>query len=114
MRRLLLVLSVLALAPSIRAADPVPIQVRETAEGIEIETDALKAQIRKKGYVSGVARETFVDKKTGAKDVGFGLHIMDFLMAPGWKDDEYTRDPKVHGNLPKHFVEGPQICTKAG
>src|SRR5204863_4793057 len=23
------------------------------------------------------------------------------------------RDPKLHGNLPKHYVEGPQICTQA-
>jgi hypothetical protein len=38
---------------------------------------------------------------------------MDFLLAPGWRDDGYTRDPKLHGNLPKHYVEGPQICTKA-
>jgi hypothetical protein len=41
------------------------------------------------------------------------LHIMDFLMAPGWRDDGYLRDVKVHGNLPKHYIEGPQICTKA-
>src|SRR5262249_34664881 len=69
--------------------------------------------IRKKGYVSGVAQGSFLDKKTGARDLGFGLHIMDFLLAPGWKDDGYLRDEKLHGNLPKHYVEGPQICTKA-
>src|SRR6266566_47128 len=87
--------------------------VRDREEYLEIETDALAAQVRKKGYVSGIAAGTFLDKKTGARDVGFGLHIMDFLMAPGWRDDGYTRDPKVHGNLPKHYVEGPQICTQA-
>ena len=38
---------------------------------------------------------------------------MDFLLGPGWKDDEYGRDKKVHGDLPKHYVEGPQICTQA-
>jgi hypothetical protein len=38
---------------------------------------------------------------------------MDFLMAPGWKDDGYLRDTKIHGNLPKHYIEGPQICTQA-
>jgi len=54
-----------------------------------------------------------LDKRTGARDVGFGLHIMDFLMAPGWRDDGYPRDAKVHGDLPKHYVEGPQICTQA-
>ena len=56
---------------------------------------------------------SFLDKKTGAHDLGFGLHIMDFLLAPGWRDDGYQRDPKLHGNLPKHYVEGPQICTQA-
>src|SRR4051794_7601666 len=34
-------------------------------------------------------------------------------MAPGWADDGYPRDRKVHGNLPKHYIEGPQICTQA-
>lgn len=89
------------------------IAVSETPEAVLIETDLLKAQIRKKGYVSGVAQGTLIDKKTGAKDPGFGLHIMDFLLGPGWKDDSYTREPKYHGNLPKHYIEGPQICTQA-
>ena len=34
-------------------------------------------------------------------------------MAPGWRDDGYPRDAKLHGDLPKHYVEGPQICTQA-
>ena len=34
-------------------------------------------------------------------------------MAPGWRDDGYPREAKVHGDLPKHYVEGPQICTQA-
>src|SRR5262249_55435144 len=62
---------------------------------------------------SGIAAGSLLDKKTGARDAGFGLHVMDFLLEPGWKDDGYSRDPKVHGNLPKHYVEGPQICTQA-
>jgi hypothetical protein len=90
------------------------IRATEADDEVRIETDALSATIRKKGYVSGIAAGSFVDRRTGAKDMGFGLHIMDFLMAPGWRDDGYERDPKVHGNLPKHYVEGPQICTKAG
>jgi hypothetical protein len=87
--------------------------VTDGKDAVTVETDCLSAQFRKTGYVSGIAGGTFVDKKTGAKDLGFGLHIMDFLLAPGWRDDGYTRDPKLHGNLPKHYVEGPQICTKA-
>jgi hypothetical protein len=90
-----------------------PLRVDDASDYIQIETDALQARIRKKGYVSGIAQATFVDKKTQARDQGFGLHIMDFLMAPGWSDDGYSRDPKIHGNLPKHYVEGPQICTQA-
>jgi hypothetical protein len=89
------------------------IQVRQTEDYVEIETDELQARIRKRGYVSGIAQGSFVDKKTGAKELGFGLHIMDFLMAPGWRDDGYPRDAKLHGNLPKHYIEGPQICTQA-
>ena len=89
------------------------IRVDESDDSVRVETDALRATIKKKGYVSGIAEGSFLDKKTGARDVGYGLHIWDFLMAPGWRDDGYQRDPKMHGNLPKHYVEGPQICTQA-
>src|SRR6266567_7426665 len=90
-----------------------PIKVQETDAYVQVDTDALQARINKKGYVSGIAAGSLLDKKTGARDIGFGLHIMDFLMAPGWKDDGYSRDAKLHGDLPKHYVEGPQICTQA-
>jgi hypothetical protein len=90
-----------------------PIKVKETDAYVQIDTDALQARVNKKGYVSGIAAGSLLDKKTGARDAGFGLHIMDFLLAPGWRDDGYPRDPKLHGNLPKHYVEGPQICTQA-
>src|SRR5262245_19502569 len=104
----------LLLSANLLWADPPSgIQVKQTDEAILITTDALEARIAKKGYVSGIAAGSFLDKKTGARDVGFGLHIMDFLMAPGWADDGYPREAKYHGNLPKHYVEGPQICTKA-
>jgi hypothetical protein len=64
-----------------RAEQPAGIAVQETEDWIQIDTDAPQARIRKKGYVSGIERGTFLDKKTGAREVGFGLHIMDFLMA---------------------------------
>lgn len=100
--------------PAALLAQPPIIKVQEFADEIQIDTDALQAKIRKKGYVSGLAAGSFLDKKTGARDAGFGLHIMDFLLGPGYKDgDEYTREPKYHGNLPKHYIEGPQICTQA-
>ncbi len=105
----LVLVALLSALPAL-AAEPI---VREVKDGLEIETDQLVARINSKGYVSGVAAGSFLDKRTGARDVGFGLHIMDFLMAPGWRDDGYPRDKKVHGDLPKHYVEGPQICTQA-
>src|SRR3954451_18180416 len=89
------------------------ITVTENDEVVQIDTPLLQAKVRKKGYVSGIAAASLLDRMTGARDLGFGLHIMDFLLGPGWKDDAYGRDPKVHGNLPKHYVEGPQICTQA-
>jgi hypothetical protein len=99
--------------PTIGAEPDKQILVRQTDEFVEVDTDVLQARIRKRGYVSGIDRGSFLDKKTGARDIGFGLHIMDFLMAPGWRDDGYNRDAKLHGNLPKHYIEGPQICTQA-
>ena len=89
------------------------VKVQEADADILIDTDAIQAKIRKTGYVSGIAAGSFLDKKTGAREAGYGLHIMDFLLGPGWKDDGYPRDPKLHGNLPKHYIEGPQICTQA-
>jgi hypothetical protein len=104
----------LGIAASTVSGQDKSIVVKETDDYVQIDTAALQAKIRKKGYVSGIAAGSLLDKKTGARDQGFGLHIMDFLLGPGWKDDDdYSRDPKVHGNLPKHYVEGPQICTQA-
>jgi hypothetical protein len=97
-------------------------QVTEDEEQITIETPQLKASIRKRGYVSGVAGGSFVDKKTGAKDVGFGLDIADWIMEPG-SDAEYRDELDAelvyhsgnlyHGKRPKRSIEGPQICTRA-
>lgn len=84
---------------------------------INIETDYLCAQIHTQGYVSGVAAQSLIDKQTGAIDSGFGLSIVDFLLEPG--EDEpaeeypYHWGDKVHGNIPKRYVELPQVCTQA-
>jgi hypothetical protein len=85
---------------------------------IKIETDLLLAQVKTEGYVSGVAAGTFVDKRTSAKDLGFGLDIVDFLLEPGadnehFEPHRYQYGDKVHGNIPKRYVELPQICTQA-
>ncbi len=113
MRILPAVVLTLVACPAFAAENKRDIKVTDTDDYVQIDTDALQARINKKKYVSGIARESFLDKKTGARELGFGLHIMDFLMAPGWRDDGYPRDAKVHGDLPKHYVEGPQICTQA-
>src|SRR6516162_9859754 len=104
--------AILVVLTALSGQTDTPIKVQETDTYVLIDTDALQARVRKKGYVSGVAAGSLLDKKTGARELGFGLHIMDFLMAPGWRDDGYPRG-KYHGDLPKHYVEGPQICTRA-
>jgi hypothetical protein len=98
------------------------IRVEETDQRITVATPQLEAAVNKKGYVSGIAGGSFVDKLTGARDAGFGLEIVDWIMEPG--SDEAYRDqlPKemiyqfgnaYHGKTPKRSVEGPQICTQA-
>jgi hypothetical protein len=84
---------------------------------ILIETDLLRAEVHTEGYVSGVAGGTFLDKTTGARDLGFGLDIVDFLLEP-LPDEPGAAHPYItgdlyHGNLPKRYVELPQICTGA-
>jgi hypothetical protein len=79
---------------------------------IRIETAALEAAVRTTKYVTGIMGCSFLDKATGTRDPSFGLLLMDFLLAPGWRDDGYLRHPLIHGNLPKHLVESPLITTE--
>lgn len=97
-------------------------KVTETAEQITISTPQLEAGIRKKGYVTGIYRQTFLDKKTGFRDAGFGLDIADWIMEPGSdkayrgrldKELIYRFGNPYHGNTAKRSIEGPQICTQA-
>ena len=99
-----------------------PIRVRETDQLIEIETPELQAAIRKQGYVTGVAAQSFTDRQSGFRDAGYGLDIVDWIMEPG--SDEAYRDKlpsemvyqfgnSYHGKTPKRSIEGPQICTQA-
>lgn len=94
------------------SAAPRAIEVEDLGDHLRIETDKLEVRINTRGYVSGVARQGLLDKQTGARDLGFGLHVMDFLLAPGNRDDGYAA-AKHHGRIAKHYVEGPQICTQA-
>src|SRR5436190_4793758 len=97
-------------------------QVSEDDERIVISSPTLEAVVRKKGYVSGVAAGSFLDKKSGFRDAGYGLDIVDWIMEPG--SDEAYRDRlqgdlayffnnPYHGKTAKRSIEGPQICTKA-
>ncbi|MGA2255194.1 MAG: alpha-L-fucosidase, partial [Thermoguttaceae bacterium] len=54
--------------------------VSQNDQQVMIETDALRATIQNKGYVGGISGGTFVDKKTAAQDLGFGLHIIAFSL----------------------------------
>ena len=97
-------------------------QISENEEEISISSPELEARIRKKGYVTGVKAQSLLDKKTGFRDLGFGLDIVDWIMEPG--SDEAYRDKlekelvyqfgnEYHGKTPKRSIEGPQICTQA-
>jgi hypothetical protein len=115
----------LALVPAmlLAAADPPAFTVTEDDRRIRIVGTTLEAAVRKTGYVSGVEGGSFRDVKTGFRDLGFGLDIVDWVMEPGsdeaYRDKlpgdlPYTFNNLVHGKRPKRCVEGPQICTKAG
>ncbi len=108
------------LAPA--ADSTLEFQIREDADQITLSSSTLEAVIRKRGYVSGVYRQSFLDLLTGFRDPGFGLDIVDWLMEPGSDEgyrDQLPDDLKYvfgnlhHGNIPKRSIEGPQICTKA-
>jgi hypothetical protein len=96
--------------------------IREDRDRIHIQSPVLEASIRKTGYVSGVEAKSFVDRKTGFRDLGFGLDIVDWIMEPG-SDESYRSLLPVdlpylfnnlyHGKRAKRSIEGPQICTKA-
>ena len=109
MRRSLIIIVAGLFVPASNAAE---ITVNQADDHLLIETDALSVRINTKGYVSGTAAGGLLDKKTGARDLGFGLHVMDFLLSPGERDDGYM-NTKYHGKIAKHYVEGPQICTQA-
>jgi len=115
----LVILAALLLLHAPRASE---FSLSENEERITISSPVLEAAVQKKGYVTGIAAGTFLDKKTGFRDAGYGLDIVDWIMEPG--SDEAYRDQlkgdlaypfnnSYHGKTPKRSIEGPQICTKA-
>lgn len=110
------------LAKHVLALEAGDLEVSETAEEVRLSTPQLEARIRKKGYVTGVAAGSFLDRKTGFRDAGFGLDIVDWIMEPGSDeayraqlpgDLAYVFNNPYHGRTPKRSIEGPQICTQA-
>src|SRR5450631_2701415 len=94
----------LALLPFVRAADT---EVIEDDTSIKIVTPELEAVIRKKSSkglttyaVTGVAATSFLDRKSGFREQGFGLDIVDWLMESG--SDEAYRD-QLDKELVYHF-----------
>lgn len=107
-------------AASLALAGDADVKVQEDGDKIVITTPQLEATFKKKGYVSGVS--SLVDRKTGLRDLGFGLDIVDWIMEPGSDEADRDRLPKemiytfnnaYHGKTPKRSIEGPQICTQA-
>jgi hypothetical protein len=121
-RLAIIVLAVAGWLASDRVLPAADYAVTEKEDQINIVTPQLEAAVRKKGYVSGVAAQSFLDKKTGARDAGFGSDIVDWIMEPG-SDEAYRSqlNPELvyrfgtlyHGDRPKRSIEGPQICTQA-
>ena len=101
--------------PSVREG----VVVSETDQLIHLSSTTLEASIRKRDYVTGVGGGTFFDKKSGFRDPGFGLDVIDWIMEPGsdeayrdqLKNDlPYNLEERFHGKARKRCLEGPQMC----
>ncbi len=117
--RHLVLLAVALICSTGRGAD---FRVGETDTQLIILSPTLEASVTKRGYVSGVTGGSLLDKRTGFRDLGFGLDIVDWIMEPG-SDEAYKNqlpgdlvypiNNLYHGKTPKRSIEGPQICTQA-
>jgi hypothetical protein len=117
-------------------------KVVETGREIRVETEQLEAVIPKrepKQWMTGIEKHSFLDKKTGLRELGDGLMVVDWLMEAGsdaeWADQviapdgngvgrytwfENETDPArrfyarmAHGTSHrKRMVEGPQLCHR--
>jgi hypothetical protein len=117
-------------------------RVIEDERAIKVVTDQLEAVIPKKSpkqWMTGIEKGSFLDKKTGFREAGDGLMVIDWLMEPGsdaaWADKviakdgdgvgrytwyENETDPArksyalmAHGSSHrKRMIEGPQLCHR--
>jgi hypothetical protein len=113
---------ILCLTFGTATADAAEFKVVDDDKTISIDTPQLQAAVKKTDYVTGIAAGSLLDKRSGFRDAGFGLDIVDWIMEPG--SDEAYRDQlpahmvyqfgnAYHGKSPKRSIEGPQICTQA-
>src|SRR5687768_3675415 len=62
------------------------VKVTEDDRAIKIETDKLEAIIPKKNpkqWMTGIEKQSFLDKTTGFREAGDGLMVIDWLMEAG-------------------------------
>lgn len=132
----------LLLLPSVLVAQDDWYRVTDDGRGIKIETDLLEAVIPKNNpvqWMTGIEKQSFVDKTTGFREVGDGLMVVDWLMEAGsdeaWGEEVFTPDGHgtgryawyenetdpgqrqyylmAHGSSHrKRVVEGPQLCHR--
>jgi len=118
------------------------LRVTEDERAIKIETDKLEAVIPKKDpkqWMTGIEKESFLDKATGFREAGDGLMVIDWLMEAGsdeawsdrviapdgngvgryrWHTNEPDPDAKAYARMAhgsthrKRMVEGPQLCHR--
>src|SRR6266404_2300865 len=93
-------ISLLSPSSALAAKSAGEFSVTENDDQFVIRTSALEAVVRKRGYVTGVFGGTFLDRKTGFRDAGYGLDIVDWIMEPG--SDETYRE-QLSGDLAYQF-----------
>jgi hypothetical protein len=96
--------------------------VVEAPPNVFVDTDRLFAKVCTEGYTSGVCAGSLFDKATGARDPGWGLDIVDWLMQPDPAAQRldgrpypppYDKESLIRNRVGKPYVETPQICTAA-
>ena len=117
-------------------------RVTEDDRAVKVETDKLEAVIPKKNpkqWMTGIEKQSFLDKTTGFREIGDGLMVVDWLMEAGsdeaygekviakdghglgrylWHTNETTPGMKAHAinahgtTHRKRVVEGPQLCHR--
>lgn len=117
-------------------------RIVEDDRAIKVVTEQLEAVIPKKDpkqWMTGIEKGSFLDRKTGFREAGDGLMVIDWLMEPGsdegWADKVHAKDGHgvgrytwhenetdpgrksyalmAHGSSHrKRMVEGPQLCHR--